>query len=817
MIRYAHLYIVLLVLCVAQQGLAQCPRITAISTNATDCAADDASFILNPTIFPIDPGNNTYSWTGPNNYTSFDAVAMLPNDNSQDNGTYTLVVTDSTGCSSDPVDFILSVFDRPLRPSVSGEAELCEGEPLILDVTNGANYNGLNVQYQWTTPFGEVTTLIPQLSFTSTTTDFSFEYYVRILLNGVCLSEPSTKYEVIVNSIPAQPNILPIDPVCEGSSFSLATNITTNTQYQWIGPNGLDTIASSLSFPNAVQSQQGNYQVRAIRNVCFSEYSNLLMLEVVSTPTVPIVDNDGPICLGNTGDILNLSIDNNTYNSSYEYIWIDSIAGDTLAGPTNSQSTAMVDFSNYTNGVFDFSAFAKYKGCPSDTSLATRVQINSRGDLAKAGADIRICDVNSISLSANEPTQGTGQWQQTNGTAVNIIDGDEANSKIENLTTGESYQFSWTLSNGVCGAYSIDTVNVTIGSSSQVAMAMDSVAVCDSSSINLQATPAQMGVIGTWTQSTDQQSQGVTIVQSNNALTQVTGLQQGKQYLFNWSLSNEECGTFSNASTWLSIDDSREVAFAGDDQNICGDPSTILMADDALGQWTSNDPNLDVRNTDMPITEVDGLQVGENKLIWTSQNGTCGSSSDEVIIRYEEAVQANNDETELKFSESVEINVLDNDEVSNNVVLIVSTLPSRGRVTMENNTFIYTPDDGYRGTDEFVYEICNATCPDNCDLGVVKIKVDNLFSCRVPTIFTPNNDGVNDAFKILCLEDGGPYGNNSVRIYNQWGDEVFSAAPYGNDWQGTFNGENLPSGTYYYVVDFGDGEVPKSGFVMLER
>ena len=89
-------------------------------------------------------------------------------------------------------------------------------------------------------------------------------------------------------------------------------------------------------------------------------------------------------------------------------------------------------------------------------------------------------------------------------------------------------------------------------------------------------------------------------------------------------------------------------------------------------------------------------------------------------------------------------------------------------------------------------------------------------SCKIPTIFSPNNDGINDEFIVPCLSTD-QFPTNEVAIFNEWGDEVFRQARYQNDWQGTYKGEDLPSGTYFWIVDFGDGATPKSGFLVLER
>ncbi len=67
----------------------------------------------------------------------------------------------------------------------------------------------------------------------------------------------------------------------------------------------------------------------------------------------------------------------------------------------------------------------------------------------------------------------------------------------------------------------------------------------------------------------------------------------------------------------------------------------------------------------------------------------------------------------------------------------------------------------------------------------------------IPNAITPNGDGYNDYWNISDLER---YPDNEVRIINRWGDEVYFAAPYKNDWIGTWKGENLPGATYYYVL-----------------
>jgi gliding motility-associated-like protein len=87
----------------------------------------------------------------------------------------------------------------------------------------------------------------------------------------------------------------------------------------------------------------------------------------------------------------------------------------------------------------------------------------------------------------------------------------------------------------------------------------------------------------------------------------------------------------------------------------------------------------------------------------------------------------------------------------------------------------------------------------------------------IPQIITPNGDGINDVWRIegIDFED---FRNNRVRILNRWGQEVFTASPYRNNWSGeNKEGEELPAGTYYYVVDLGTGAEKRTGFVIIQR
>jgi gliding motility-associated-like protein len=91
----------------------------------------------------------------------------------------------------------------------------------------------------------------------------------------------------------------------------------------------------------------------------------------------------------------------------------------------------------------------------------------------------------------------------------------------------------------------------------------------------------------------------------------------------------------------------------------------------------------------------------------------------------------------------------------------------------------------------------------------------------IPQAITPNNDGINDALVIAGIEH---YPSNELIIYNRWGSEVYRAANYQNDWDGSsqsnlnVGGEELPTGTYYFLFDTKtDGIEIQKGFIYLKR
>jgi gliding motility-associated-like protein len=109
-----------------------------------------------------------------------------------------------------------------------------------------------------------------------------------------------------------------------------------------------------------------------------------------------------------------------------------------------------------------------------------------------------------------------------------------------------------------------------------------------------------------------------------------------------------------------------------------------------------------------------------------------------------------------------------------------------------------TPFSGI-GTTTYYVTSTNNGCEGPASSIVITVEECDII---VPTAFTPDQDGANDDWELVNID--AIYPNNIVQVYNRWGNLVFES-PQGdydnNRWDGTFKGELLPVGSYYYIID----------------
>ena len=86
---------------------------------------------------------------------------------------------------------------------------------------------------------------------------------------------------------------------------------------------------------------------------------------------------------------------------------------------------------------------------------------------------------------------------------------------------------------------------------------------------------------------------------------------------------------------------------------------------------------------------------------------------------------------------------------------------------------------------------------------------------EIPDVFTPNDDGKNDVWRIRYIE---LYPDAELTVFNRWGRRIYQTRNAGaNPWDGKLRGRPLPTDSYHYILDLKDGSSPRTGVITIVR
>lgn len=767
------------------------------------------------------PGNDyAFSWSGPEG-TSTNDTLVIPNVSLASNGTYSITVTDEQGCRSPRYAQQIELDFAPAAPvapfTLNGLANVCAGDTLELQT----NDFGPGFTYLWRLPDGtNIPTSANRLLLDELSPDNSGPYTVRVVRNG-CSSLPSVARMITVTAFP-ELSVTANDPACSGQAINFRATDLPGAVYTWRGPNNF---SSSIPDPVIVSADSevhtGRYSVIASVNGCASD-TMFVDVEVRPTPRVPVIQPIAPVCISDENALLDLTVNPNTTTPGASYQWSIQNGQVPIGAPTASTTLSVSDFGVFAGGgLFGFSVQTVLDGCVSERSTAVNVRLDEAGqETAFAGQDTVICE-GLFLLEAGPISSGTGRWSLVAGTGdITIVNPTSRTTAVQGLSEfGGPYRFAWTLSNGSCVNYAADTITLTV-SDGEEAVAGENILACLGEDLPLNATPTvQVGSAGEWTQALAQEILGVVIEDPTDPNTLITGLQPDNVYSFTWTVRSN-CGIKSDV---VLVNVSDPSPFAGPDITVCNLEQTATLGAStpsigSAGRWTALSEAVFITDPADPNTMVGNLLPGENFFVWEVDEGFCGDRSrDTVSIFYNEPPKPRNDALEVDFQGEITFNPLVNDDLPPGSTAAFLNAPEEGTlIDNGDGTFTYQAPANFVGEIELIYEVSSAGC-ETANASVF-ILIGQDAECRAPNIFTPNNDGMNDNFVIPCLLDLSRFPESQVTIYNQWGDEVFrSVRPYANDWDGTYQGSELPVATYFFTIDFGGQREPLNGHVRIER
>ena len=275
-------------------------------------------------------------------------------------------------------------------------------------------------------------------------------------------------------------------------------------------------------------------------------------------------------------------------------------------------------------------------------------------------------------------------------------------------------------------------------------------------------------------------------------------------------------------NTSTTINTSVTVNVLGNDSDPNGDQITVTTASASHGTVTINGDGT-INYTPDP------LFCGTDTVFYTICDP--GPLCDEAIVAVEIPCPPANDPpiavddtatADAGADISLPIDVLGNDsDPDGDPLTVTNATAGHGIVIIgPSGELFYMPQNGFCGMDTITYTVCD---PEPlCDEAFVFVTVEcpDTAELAIPEGFSPNNDGYGDRWIIRGLEK---YPLAKVTIFNRWGNEVYSADPYGNDWDGrgtnglTWDGV-LPTATYWYLLDLGaEGEEVRTGYIYLNR
>lgn len=250
----------------------------------------------------------TYSWTGPNSFTSSDQNPTISLVDLSHAGTYSVTaITSGCGISS-AGNTTLVINTLPAAPTIGNNGPLCDGSSINLTASTitGATYT-------WTGVNG-FTSSQQNPVITNGNPAHAGDYTVFVSVPG-CGNSPSSTTTVKLNRIPSTPSANSNGSVCVGDSIKLfgsAFNVGPNASYKWTGPNNYSSSNMNAVIANTNASNGGSYELVVTDSNCASAPS-ATSITIKSIPAAPVASSNSPLCAGGTILLTSSTISGATY------------------------------------------------------------------------------------------------------------------------------------------------------------------------------------------------------------------------------------------------------------------------------------------------------------------------------------------------------------------------------------------------------------------------------------------------------------------------------------------------------------------------
>ncbi|OWY24109.1 hypothetical protein C7N43_23650, partial [Sphingobacteriales bacterium UPWRP_1] len=425
---------------------ANCQATVTVGPALAATAGSNSPVCFGGTINLTASGGVSYSWSGPGSFTSTAQNPVRTGASLTMAGTYTVTVTNASGCSS-VANTVVSVVGSTTA-SISGNNSFCTGGTINLTASSGTSYS-------WAGPNGFASTNAG-ISLSPVTAAMAGTYTVTVSNGGGCTASASKTI-----TVSASPTVVVSgsSSLCAGSTITLTA--TGGSTYVWLGPDGYTASGSTITRSASTVAMGGIYTV-TVTNAAGCTATATRNVTVNPLP-VATAGSNSPICAGST---INLTASGGT-----SYAWSGpNLFSSTLQNPIRTNATTSMA-GTYTVTVTGAG------GCTATAS--TTVTVNSPPTLATVSGSSALCAGGTINLLASGGTAYV--WSGPNG-----FTGTGSSVSITGATTAASGIYYVTVSNAA-GCSTVKSRTVTVNAN-PVATAGSNSPVCAGNNLNLTSS-----------------------------------------------------------------------------------------------------------------------------------------------------------------------------------------------------------------------------------------------------------------------------------------------------------------------------------------
>ena len=742
----------------APPSCSSCPVTAGVSGPA--CIGQNVSLTA------TDVTNATYSWTGPNGYTSSLQNPVLTNVTQAMAGVYTVTASNAANSCQALASTNVFVFPTPATPSITNSSPICDGEELTFTCETVTD-----AIYSWTGPNSFTSALQnPVISAASLAADGVYSCTVTV---NTCPSLPATTTVDIV-PIPPAPAPTSNTPLCDGDDLMLAAENITGAIYEWTNPAA--AIFSAVYNPtiaNAAPTNSGTYSARVQVDGCWSEAGTTAVV-IYSIPATPAPTSNTPVC---ENSALILGGPPSLPAGGTTYAW---------TGPNGFSSQIQVSTiaNSQQQNEGTYSLIITENGCVS-ASGTVDVDIVPL-PLPNAGPDVTTCSGIPVQIGAPSIPGYAYAWTPVEG--LNFATVPDPLMTISNFSAVPvDKMFILTVTEAVCSAK--DTVMVTINPQPVANFeGPDPQCFLDNSFDFTAGGIYSANATFDWIL-------GPTATPGTSVLPDPKDVKFNSTGLMNVTLQITDRGCLSNVFQLPVTIHKMPVANFSSDRFIECDPAVINFvnlseSEDPIKTYNWSFGNEKVATVETPVVLYNDPGSFDVRLTIVSEQGCEDTYTIPGMITIHPTPVAEFDLTP-PFLDIVSptTQITDISQGAQTVYYYISDLDT-----------IYQSDPKVTFRDSGHYLITQVVSNEfGCMDSLVKeIIMEYGYKVYVPSAFTPNDDGYNDYFKVY----GEDISEISIAIYTRWGQLLYVSYDMENGWDGRtqLDGSVVQGGVYVYKI-----------------